>query len=238
LSRLAATADHISGGRVEAGLGVGWNEEEHRAYGFRFPEAPARMKMLSEGAEIIYRQWTEDVFDYSGTYFVLERCSALPKPVSRVGYPPLIIGGSARQKTAGLAARFAAEYNTTFGATPDACRERRQHLDEACVAVNRDPSTLRFSAMTEFVIGRDSDAVQYRLERIASLQGLDGGQAFLDSDGMHGRSMLVGTPAAILARLEEYRAVGVDRVILQHLLHDDLEALELLAQEILPSIGR
>lgn len=194
------------------------------------------MEMLSECAEIVYRQWTEDVFDYSGKHFSVKRCRALPKPLQSES-APLIIGGSTRTGTARLAAQFAFEYNTTAGATPEACRKRRAHLDEACLAVGRTPSTLGLSVMTELILGRDAEGVQRRLEQIARLQGLRDAQAFLDSDGMGGRSMAIGVPEDIICRLREYEAAGVRRVIFQHLLHEDMESLELLLDVVLPTLA-
>src|SRR5437660_5095186 len=90
LAKVATTVDHISGGRVEVGLGAGWNEREHRAYGFEFPELPVRMELFAEQLELIYRQWTEDEVDFSGRHYRTERLSALPRPV-QAPRPRLIV---------------------------------------------------------------------------------------------------------------------------------------------------
>src|SRR5437870_9110940 len=98
LARAAATVDHVSGGRVELGIGGGWMEPEHRAYGFPFPETNVRMDLLAEQLEIVHRQWTEDGFDFAGRHYTLENSTAFPKPVEQP-HPPLIVGGSGRAGT-------------------------------------------------------------------------------------------------------------------------------------------
>ena len=157
LARLAVTADHISGGRTELAMGIGWNEPEHARLGLPFPDTATRTQLLEEQVEIISRQWSEDRFDFDGQHYRLAGCEAWPKPLQRPRLP-IIIGGSARPRTVALAARFADEYNTTFGATPAACRERRGRLDAACARIGRDPRTLRLSAMVEFVLAETPGA--------------------------------------------------------------------------------
>ncbi|HEX9064185.1 MAG TPA: LLM class flavin-dependent oxidoreductase [Streptosporangiaceae bacterium] len=236
LSRLAVTADHVSGGRIELGLGIGWNVGEHAALGFPFPDGAARMELLEEQVEIISRQFADEVFSFEGRHYRLEQCQALPRPWQRPRLP-IIIGGSVRPRTAALAARFADEYNTTFGATPAVCRDRRARLDEACEKVGRDPGTLRLSAMVEFVVAETEAEVGELLELVARRQGLAGGAEFLATDGVGGESMLAGTPDAVRDRLREYADAGVDRIVFQHLLHDDTQMLALAAREVLPALA-
>ncbi|MGH8573564.1 MAG: TIGR03560 family F420-dependent LLM class oxidoreductase, partial [Gammaproteobacteria bacterium] len=102
VAKSAATADHISGGRVELGLGAGWYEAEHEAYGFEFPDTGTRMDVLGEQLEIVHRQWTEESVDFDGRHYKLKGVHALPKPVQRP-HPPIIVGGSGRRRTVGLA---------------------------------------------------------------------------------------------------------------------------------------
>jgi alkanesulfonate monooxygenase SsuD/methylene tetrahydromethanopterin reductase-like flavin-dependent oxidoreductase (luciferase family) len=147
VARMVVTADHVSGGRVELGLGAGWYEAEHEAHGFPFPPLGERFDKLEADAEAIVRAWTED-----------ERQQ--PKPVQRP-HPPLIIGGSAKPRGARLAARLAQEYNT-ISATPEQCRERRANLDEACRAAGRDPATLSLTLMTRTVVGDAARRVRER----------------------------------------------------------------------------
>jgi F420-dependent oxidoreductase-like protein len=144
LAKMAVTADHVSGGRVEVGLGAGWLEAEHRAYGFPFEPTRVRMDVLAEQLEIVHRSWEPGPFSFSGEHYRIEDLDALPKPVQQP-HPPLIVGGSGGPRSLKLAAQWADEYNTPF-ASPDECRELRGRLDDACESAGRD--RLPLSLMT------------------------------------------------------------------------------------------
>jgi len=190
LAREVVTADHVSGGRVELGLGAGWHEGEHRAHGFPFDTVKDRFDRLTEQLEIVHRSWTETApFDFEGRFYRLEHADPRPKPVGRK--PNLIVGGAAKPRGAALAARWADEYNTV-NATPEECRERRERIAEACRGIGRDPIPL--SVMTR----------------------------------------LDGDPTDLL---REYRAAGVERVMLQHLQHDDLDTVERVGREAIPVVS-
>jgi len=226
LAKTAATVDHISGGRVELGLGAGWNEREHRAYGFPFPPVGERIELFSEQLELVHRQWTEDEVDFSGRRYRTEGLTALPRPVQRPR-PTLIVGGSARPGTVGPAVHFADEYNTIF-VSAEECAERRRRLDEACRAAGRDPSTLTFSLMTGCVLGRDEAELHDRVRRVIERMGRDGDPAAFVRE--HAETWILGTLEQVRARLAEYERAGVERVMLQHLDHADLGAVELMGQ--------
>jgi F420-dependent oxidoreductase-like protein len=228
LARMVATADHISGGRVELGLGAGWNVAEHEAYGFPFPELGERMELLEEQLEIVHRQWTEEEFSFDGRHYRLERCRAEPKPLQRP-HPPLIMGGAAGPRAARLAARWADEYNTTF-ATVDQCRERRARIAEACERAGRKP--IPFSLMIPCVVGRGPGEVLERARRRLAAAGREDDPAGLLAREDH----VVGTVEEVVARLRDYERAGVERVFLQHLDHADLEMVALLATEVVPSL--
>jgi F420-dependent oxidoreductase-like protein len=237
LAKTAVTADHISGGRVELGIGTGWLEAEHVAYGFRFPPMRERMAVLSEQLEIIHRQWTEHTFDFAGEHYRIDGLDARPKPIQQP-HPPLIVGGSAGPRSARLAARWADEYNTIY-VTPDEARERRRPLDEACEREGRDPGTLRFSMMNGFLIGADEDDVRARARRLAEWRG-QSDSASADIDNYIAEvagPWIVGTPEAFVARLREYEVAGVGAVMLQHLLFEDFDALEIIGREVIPAVG-
>jgi alkanesulfonate monooxygenase SsuD/methylene tetrahydromethanopterin reductase-like flavin-dependent oxidoreductase (luciferase family) len=220
LARMAVTADHVSNGRIEVGIGAGWYEAEHEAHGFAFPPIRERFDKLEADAEAIVRAWTED-----------DR--AQPKPVQRP-HPPLIVGGSAKPRGARLAARFAQEYNTVF-ATAEDCRERRARLDEACRAVGRDPATLPLSLMTGVVVGRTPDEARERGRRLYEHVG---GQGDLDNWlAERGEVSLIGTVDEVAARLRELEAAGVTRVMLQHLDHRDLETVAVIGAELAPALA-
>jgi alkanesulfonate monooxygenase SsuD/methylene tetrahydromethanopterin reductase-like flavin-dependent oxidoreductase (luciferase family) len=173
LAKLVTTADHVSGGRVELGIGAGWFEAEHETYGFPFGTAASRLEELDRQLAEITRQWTEadDVW---------------PKPVQEPR-PPIIVGGRAKPGTVAAAVRFADEYNTVWPTVEEA-RERKQRLDDAAARAGRDP--LRFSIMI-------------RVE---------------------------GTADELEERLRAYAEAGVERAMLQHLEHEDVETVAMLGE--------
>lgn len=232
LANAAATADHVSGGRIELGIGAGWMAREHEAFGFPFPEMSVRIEMFAEQLEIVHRLWTEERVDFSGRYYTLDNAPGLPKPVQSP-HPPLLVGGRGTRGTAGPAARFADEYNTPF-ASPDEFAAVRAKVEGACRDAGRDPATMRFSLMTGCIIGATRDDA---LERARSLY--DRGMEHADFDGWlidYGQRALIGSVEEVAARLREYEAAGCERVMLQHLLHADLEPVRLIGRELAPAL--
>jgi alkanesulfonate monooxygenase SsuD/methylene tetrahydromethanopterin reductase-like flavin-dependent oxidoreductase (luciferase family) len=208
LAREVVTADHVSGGRVELGLGAGWHEGEHRAHGFPFESVGERFDRLAEQLEIVRRSWDAEPFDFEGRHYRLERANPLPKPIGR---PRLIVGGSAAPRGVALAKRWADEYNTIF-ADAEECRSRAERV-----------RPLPLSLMTGFLVGRDEAELRARAARLGA-----------DPIPPH---WISGTPEQVVARLKELEAVGVERVMLQHLLHDDLDAVELTGREVIPEVS-
>jgi F420-dependent oxidoreductase-like protein len=233
LAKMAVTVDHISGGRVELGLGAGWHQEEHAAYGFELPPGGERIGRLAEQLEIVSREWSDETFDFDGTYFQLRGLNALPKPVQRPR-PNLILGGSAGPLGSKLGARWADEYNTTF-ASLEACRERRQRLSAACEAIGRDPATLHFSMMTACVVGRDRAELVERVGRLLDRTGQGGSPEATLADPP--RHWIVGTVDEVAERVEAYQAAGLDRIMLQHLVHDDLDMIALIGDALVPEVA-
>jgi len=205
LAREVVTADHVSGGRIELGLGAGWHEGEHRSHGFPFDTVKDRFDRLAEQMEIIHCSWTESGFDFDGRFYRLQQADPQPKPLEK---PNLITGGSAKPRGAALAARWADEHNTTYS-TADECRDRRERVAAACAEQGRDP--IHFSLMTSFAI--DGDPAD------------------------HHPAWLVGSLDQIAAQLNELEQAGVDRVMLQHLQHDDLDTVELIGRELIPAVS-
>jgi F420-dependent oxidoreductase-like protein len=226
LAKMVVTADHVSGGRVELGLGAGWHEGEHRAYGFDFPATPVRMERLAEQLEIVSRSFTEDTFSFQGRHYQLQDLRALPKPVQQPR-PTLLVGGGAGPKSLALAARWADEYNTVT-ASVEECRRRRGLLEAAWREAGRDPATVRLSLMTTCVAGRDRGEL---LDRVAAVQAVTarGGdpEALLAEPPAH---WLVGTAEQLAERLRELEAAGVTGVMLQHLAHHDLDMVAVLGE--------
>jgi F420-dependent oxidoreductase-like protein len=228
LAKVVTTADHVSGGRVELGLGTGWAEVEHRAMGFPFLPMRERMDVLEEQLEILHDgHWGGKPFSFHGKHYTLENLEARPAPVQRP-HPPLIMGGAAGPRAARLAARYADEYNTVM-ATDDEIVERHAAIAAACRAAGRDP--IPFTLMTTAVIGTDDADVQRRLDALAEWNGEP-----VDRDEI-ADTWLVGTVEAVAERLRAYAAAGVQGVYLQHLLHRDLEGVELIGRELVPAVA-
>ena len=226
LAKTVATVDHISGGRVELGLGAGWNEREHRAYGLGFPPLAERMSLFAEQLELVHRQWTEDEVDFDGRHYRTDRLRALPRPVQNPR-PRLIVGGSARRGTVLPAVRFADEYNTIY-VSPQEAAERRSRLDGACRETGRDPATLTLSLMTGCVLGRDETELHERVARVIERMGHEGEPTAFVRE--HGDTWILGTVEQARERLDEYARAGVERVMFQHLDHTDLDAVTLMGE--------
>jgi F420-dependent oxidoreductase-like protein len=214
LANAAATVDHISGGRIELGLGAGWMEREHRAYGFPFPETKERLERFAEQLEIVHRLWSEDRVDFRGRYYTLEDAPAQPKPLQQP-HPPILVGGSGTRGTAEPAKKFADEYNTPFVSPEDFARIRA-----------RVGGDLRFSTMTGCLIGETRDDA---LDRARTLYGrVQRDASFDDWLAGYAQRALIGSVDEVAGRLREYEAAGCERVMLQHLLHTDLEPVRLI----------
>ena len=220
LAITVAQVDAMSGGRAELGLGAGWFEAEHRAYGIPFP--PRRFDLLEEQLAVVTGLWSTppgETFSFKGNHYVLEDSPALPKPVQSP--VPLIVGGGGKQRTPALAARYATEFNLGF-VDVEAVAAAYARVGNACREAGRDPASLTYSVALTTYCGRDDAEVRRRagdtLDRLRT-------------------TGLVGTPDEIVDRLGQYAAVGATRVYLQVLDLDDLDMIELIAGRVLPQLG-
>jgi F420-dependent oxidoreductase-like protein len=234
LAKAAVTVDEISGGRVEIGIGAGWWEEEHTGHGFAFHDVQGRWERLEEQVEIVHGLLTQDRFSFEGAHYRLENVAFLPKSPQRP-HPPLILGGTTvGPRMQRLIARFADEFNTV-GGTPEEVSRRFERARKACAEQGRDQASLVTSLMTWVVVGQDEAEYLARLERVRSFDAdapsIEDLRADLEGDG------IAGTPQRAAARLAEYEAAGVQRIFLNVTAYDDLEMLELIAREVIPSIG-
>jgi len=232
LARMAVTVDHISRGRVEVGMGSGWYEREHDAHGFSFRDGKQRFALFGEQVEVVVRSWAEERFDHDGPAYRLRGQLALPRPVQQP-HPPLVLGGTVKPRFAALAARYATEVNT-LGAPDDELRERKAALDRACDEAGRDPATLGFSVMTACFVGETTADVVDRVARFLAIRGGDADPQALIAE--RSDRWLVGTVDEVAARIEGLRALGVTRVFLQHLNHDDDAMLALVGDRLLPRL--
>jgi F420-dependent oxidoreductase-like protein len=233
LARMAVTVDHISGGRVDVGMGSGWYEREHLAHGFPFLDGKRRFELFAEQVEVVVRSWTEERFDHDGPAYTLRDQLALPKPVQEP-HPPLVLGGTVKRRFAALAARYANEVNT-LGAPIDELRERKAALDRACADVGRDSATLGFSVMTACFLGETEADVGDRVSKFLSIRGDGTDPETLIAERRN--RWLVGTVDDVAARIGELAERGVTRVFLQHLNHDDDDMVALVGSRLVPAIG-
>ena len=226
------TIDRISGGRVEPGLGAGWWDREHEAYGFDLPELGPRMDAFEEQLEVATRQWADGAFSFDGEHFRIVDLDAQPKPVQRP--MPLVVGGSGGPRSLRIAARWASEYNTVMVGA-EGIAALRPKLDAACEKRDRDPATLPLSLMTGWLVGETRAEVVDRASRLSRWQGKgDDGEAFLERAPDH---MIFGTVEEAVEQLRALHEAGCTRVMAQHLLHRDTEAIELIGREVVPLVA-
>lgn len=225
LAVAVAQVDHMSGGRVELGLGAGWYEAEHRAYGIPFPDTGERFERLTEQLEIITGMWQAppgERFTFEGRHYQVSDSPGLPKPVQQP--LPVIIGGGGRKKTPMLAARFASEFNRAF-VSAKSVKASFDTVRAACEAIGRDPSSLKYTAAVVLCCGEDEGAFVRRAAAIGREP------AELRQNGA------AGTPSEVVERLLTYREAGAQRLYLQVLDLADLDHLRLVAADVVPQLS-
>ncbi|MET0699980.1 MAG: TIGR03560 family F420-dependent LLM class oxidoreductase [Mycobacterium sp.] len=176
LAKMAVTVDHISGGRLDFGIGAGWHEGEHQAYGLDFPSPGARVEMLDEALTVIRALWTEESVTHSGRFFTLTDALCEPKPLQRP-YPPIVIGGD-KPKMLRVIARHADEWNMASIAEPQAWADVSSRLDDACREVGRDPGQIRRSVQL-FLHPAQEGQVEAQLARLPEFDALGCSHAVL-----------------------------------------------------------
>jgi F420-dependent oxidoreductase-like protein len=221
-----AQVDQMSGGRAELGLGAGWFETEHQAYGLSFPDTPGRFDLLTEQLELITGLWDTPVgekYNFTGEHYQLTDSPALPKPVQQP-HPPIIVGGAGRKRTPALAAKHASEFNAGFRSVEETETLFKRVL-AACTEAGRDPKTLVLSTAHTVVVGKDDAQVKQRAEAIGR-----------DVDDLKQNS-IAGTPAEVVDRLGQFAAVGSQRQYVQIMDLSDLAHLDLIAAEVIPQVS-
>jgi F420-dependent oxidoreductase-like protein len=220
-----AQADHMSGGRVELGLGAGWNDVEHRANGIPVPPTGQRFEMLEDQLAIVTGMWKTPIgetFGHTGRRQSVEGSPGLPKPVQhdeRSGGVPIVMGGWGAKRTPRLAAQYAAEYNLPFSPAANAA-DQFAIVRAACERAGRDPATLRLSAAVVACCGEDEAAFVRRAQAIGQ-----------DPEQLR-KNQLGGTPAEVVARAQQYADAGAQRLYLQVLDLSDLEHLHVLSETL------
>lgn len=223
LAIAVAGVDQMSGGRVEFGLGAGWFDAEHRAYGIPFPSTPERFDRLEEQLEIITGLWsdTSGKFSFDGVHYSLDASPALPKPTQ--AKIPVIVGGKGKRRTPTLAALFADEFNVPFESV-EFTRTQFDRVRRACERTDRDPDSLVYSNALVLCAGSDETEIARRAAAIGR-----------EVDELH-RNGLAGTPAEIVDKIGTYAEAGTARIYLQVLDLTDLEHLQLVAEEVMPHL--
>lgn len=229
LARMAAAVDGLSSGRLVLGVGAGWNQAEHAAFGIPLPPMRERMDRLEEGIGVIRALWGGGPVDWNGRYYPLKGATGFPRPSQEPG-PPILIGGDGEQRLLGIVARLADEWNS-HASSPQLYATKRRRLEEHCHAAGTDPDTIVRSWMGAVCIGRDPEAVD---QRARWLQGFFPSLAGVPASAVAGRlrerGWLVGTPDAVAGQLRPWRDAGVQRVMLQYFDLDDIDGLELIAE--------
>jgi F420-dependent oxidoreductase-like protein len=224
--RMASAVDDLSNGRLHLGLGAGWQEREHRNYGWDLLDVKSRMDRFEEGLEVISRLLhSDEPVDFAGEYFRVQEAILLPRP-QRPGGPPILIGGNGPRRTLPLVAKYADEWNAVFLA-PEGVRQRNEQLDTLLRENSRQPGDVRRSLMTGCIFGRDEAEVKRKLEpRNVTYEEL-----------RQEARLAVGTGNQIVEQLGRWAEAGIYRVMLQWLDLDDLDGLEAMAKSVLPQVG-
>ena len=229
-AKVVTTVDEMSGGRVEVGVGAGWNEKEHRQLGLAFPEIRERADLLEDELAILHGLWEGPVgWSYEGRQVHVEDASFVPRPVQKP-HPPIIVGGEGSPRSLRLAARYGDEYNMSSSG-PDECAAAFERLDRECEAIGRDPASIGRSVMAGFLMGADDAEVGRRvadqLEMVGAVE-TDAQEWF----ATRRPRWIAGTPDEARAMVTRFEAAGVQRIMLQDLLPRDQTMIELAAKEL------
>ena len=229
LAKMAVALDTLSGGRIDLGMGGGWNEHEHAMFGIPLPPMKERLDRLEGAARYVRALGVGEPVTLEQPYYALRKAETYPLPTH--GRLRIVIGGRGEKRTLRIAAEFADEWNVTR-VDPDGFRQKREVLAKHCIALRRDPETIARSLMIPLAIGRDRSDVA---RRIAAARAVFS-QMPADEAAWRTASFLVGTPGEIVESLHQWEAAGVQRVLLQMLDQEDLAAIELFARHVLPQV--
>ena len=237
LAKIATTVDEMSGGRLEVGVGAGWNDLEHRQLGLPFPPIKERADLLEDQLAILHGLWGEpDGWSYQGHVVSIEDANFKPKPVDVPGRPRTLIGGARPRILVGgegsprsfrLAARYADEFNLSSASGPDKVRAVNADLDAACEAIGRDPATVTRSAMVGVLVGRTDAEMRDRLAAMVQALGDDADEDWLTE---REQRWITGTPDQARETVARLADAGVERIMLQDFLPWDLDMIDVMGE--------
>ncbi len=220
-----AQVDAMSGGRAELGLGTGWFEREHQAYGIPFPAK--RFDLLEEQLAIVTGLWQTpdaETFSFEGEHYTLDAAPALPKPVQE--RMPVIVGGGGPKRTPALAARYATEFNIGF-VPEDVVAQKFDNVRAACEGIGRDPATLKMSVALPTIVGTDEAEIERRLAAIGQTrEQFDNG------------ANIIGTPGQVIEKVGRLRDLGASRVYFKLMDLRDVDHADQLGIEVVPHLPR
>jgi alkanesulfonate monooxygenase SsuD/methylene tetrahydromethanopterin reductase-like flavin-dependent oxidoreductase (luciferase family) len=239
LAKVVTTVDEMSGGRVEFGLGAGWNEPEHRELGLPFPPIKERADLMEEQFAVLHGLWGEpDGWSFDGAHVRIEEASFHPKPLARPGRPTfangstrprLLTGGEGSPRSLRIAARYCDEFNLS-SSSPEKAATRYAELAAACQAIGRDPATMGRSVMAGVLIGRDDAELSRRkLALLAAFGDESGGEDWFDAREPR---WVLGTPDQARAMVKRFEDAGAERIMLQDFLPRDLDMVDLMAEAL------
>jgi alkanesulfonate monooxygenase SsuD/methylene tetrahydromethanopterin reductase-like flavin-dependent oxidoreductase (luciferase family) len=218
LARKAAAVDLLSKGRLILGVGAGWNEREHEMFGIPFLTVGERMDLLEQGVARIRDTW------------------AISNPKPAQNPIPLLMGGVGEKRALPLVAREADEWNYTR-LDHEEYRQKRAVIDAACKQIGRDPATIRYSVMVNYIVGRDKNELRERAVKMAEVVPRLKRDSPDETLAAARQSAFVGTPEEVAEQIKRYAKLGVDLFMLQHFLLDDSDALKLLASDVIPAVA-
>ena len=236
LARHAAAVDVLSAGRLELGVGAGWHDREHEAFGIPYPRVGERIRRLDEGIRVIRALWAEGGATFTGRYYRLDQAVGWPKPAQRPSIP-VVVGGKGPRMLE-VIARHADEWNCSGNRPPADVRAKAEILEAACLKVGRNPRAIRRSWMGAFLIGENGAALERRARKIQEYLPPRAATpvaklpSALKEDGW-----LVGSPQEIAGQMRDLGAEGIDRFMLQLFDQEDLDAIHLLAREVVPRLA-
>jgi F420-dependent oxidoreductase-like protein len=239
LAKVVTTVDEMSGGRVELGLGAGWNEPEHRQLGLPFPPITDRADLMEEQFAVLHGLWGEpDGWSFEGKHVRIAESSFHPKPIARPGRPTfpngavrprLLTGGEGSPRSMRIAARYVDEFNLS-SSSPETAEAKFAELRAACEAIGRDPDTMGRSVMAGVLIGRDeAELARRKTALLAAFGNESGGEAWFRTRRPR---WVLGTPEQARAMVARFEAAGAERIMLQDFLPRDLDMVDLMAEAL------